>query len=429
MIHYPEGHEFPRVEEPEYLTQQQKCSLLVDVGSQMAKDWEYAGTPGNRNDKPFAWTPRSTCEADSATTPVAIPVYGAEYKNFNIDYNLIWTVYSGGLGLVNSGPAAYIATENGHPHTAYIVFRGTLGVTDLIIDAKYQLVANPITKDPANGFAHEGFSEYFEGLGIVAGGYRPKEGAHKPAGPTLYDALNALPGKGIKHLIVTGHSLGSAVSTLVAAFAVNLDIFETVRGSVSASPRVCNPLMKIWFEGLQDKQGNDLQHRFWRLTNTKDGVPELPKENMGPGIEYRDVGRYVWFEADYNADADGVTIPAGQTIGTTVNAGSFVIGTYYAIKTQGLIGKTDFTLIGAVENEPGVIFKATGVGTGNGKADIANLLQANPNHNPCCCYSYAINHPEDTYNRSFNTPGDEFGGDCHFPIIPARTSSASSPTG
>ena len=38
MIHYPEGHEFPRVDKLEYLNQQQKCSLLVDVGSQMAKD-------------------------------------------------------------------------------------------------------------------------------------------------------------------------------------------------------------------------------------------------------------------------------------------------------------------------------------------------------------------------------------------------------
>lgn len=49
-IIFPEGHVFPRIEYHEYLNQQQKCSLLVDVASQMAKDWQQAGEPGNRND-------------------------------------------------------------------------------------------------------------------------------------------------------------------------------------------------------------------------------------------------------------------------------------------------------------------------------------------------------------------------------------------
>ena len=423
MIHYPEGHEFPRVEEPEYLTQQQKCSLLVDVGSQMAKDWEYAGTPGNRNDKPFAWTPRSTCEADSATTPVAIPVYGAEYKNFTIDYNLIWTVYSGGLGLVNSGPAAYIATENGHPHTAYIVFRGTLGVTDLIIDAKYQLVANPITKDPANGFAHEGFSEYFEGLGIVAGGYRPKEGAHKPAGPTLYDALNALPGKGIKHLIVTGHSLGSAVATLATAWAVTLtkdgeQIFETVRGSVSASPRVGDNAFKAWFDSIQDRKGNDLKDRFWRLTNTEDAVPKVPGEVQDPGkVQYTEVGYNVHFTENYL---------------TSILASQVTVGTVYEIVKKGLTNWHNMGLAAGVDPKPGVTFTPTAQGVvppvfpkqeGTVKKP---KWQANPNHNPCCCYAYAINHPDLTRNLGFNKDDDD-GGNCHYPVASPPPATSSTP--
>ena len=47
------------------------------------------------------------------------------------------------------------------------------------------------------------------------------------------------------------------------------------------------------------------------------------------------------------------------------SAGAFVIGTVYTILT---VGTTDFTLIGAANNNIGTIFTATGVGTGSGTA-------------------------------------------------------------
>ena len=52
-IYYPRDQmEHPLVEEPAYLNQQQRCSLLADVGSQMAKDWQLAGN-GQANLKYF----------------------------------------------------------------------------------------------------------------------------------------------------------------------------------------------------------------------------------------------------------------------------------------------------------------------------------------------------------------------------------------
>jgi hypothetical protein len=54
-----------------------------------------------------------------------------------------------------------------------------------------------------------------------------------------------------------------------------------------------------------------------------------------------------------------------STAGSTVNSGSFVAGTEYTILT---VGTTDFTLIGASSNTVGVVFTATGVGSGNGTA-------------------------------------------------------------
>ena len=54
----------------------------------------------------------------------------------------------------------------------------------------------------------------------------------------------------------------------------------------------------------------------------------------------------------------------------TISAGSFVVGTVYTILT---VGTTDFTLIGAASNTVGVIFTATGAGSGSGNATTGSL--------------------------------------------------------
>jgi hypothetical protein len=52
-----------------------------------------------------------------------------------------------------------------------------------------------------------------------------------------------------------------------------------------------------------------------------------------------------------------------------VNAGSFIVGTQYTIYS---VGTTDFTLIGAANNNVGTTFVATGAGTGSGVATYYN---------------------------------------------------------
>ena len=64
---------------------------------------------------------------------------------------------------------------------------------------------------------------------------------------------------------------------------------------------------------------------------------------------------------------------AGDSIGTystSVTAGSFVVDKYYKILT---VGNTSFTGIGASANTVGVIFKATGVGSGTGTAYVETI--------------------------------------------------------
>jgi hypothetical protein len=77
-----------------------------------------------------------------------------------------------------------------------------------------------------------------------------------------------------------------------------------------------------------------------------------------------------WSEAETDVDylstlaSTGVSLDSMDTA-YNVTAGSFVVGQYYTIRE---VGTTDFTLIGAVANTVGVLFQATGAGTGTGVA-------------------------------------------------------------
>ena len=63
-------------------------------------------------------------------------------------------------------------------------------------------------------------------------------------------------------------------------------------------------------------------------------------------------------------------------VGPTVTAGAFVVGTTYEILVP---GTTDFTLIGAANSVIGTRFVATGVGVGDGTADVVDI-QVTPNY-------------------------------------------------
>ena len=77
-----------------------------------------------------------------------------------------------------------------------------------------------------------------------------------------------------------------------------------------------------------------------------------------------------WCEADTDVDFLSTLATSGTSLDAidtayNVTAGAFVVGKSYTIRT---VGTTDFTLIGAVANTVGVLFTATGVGSGTGVA-------------------------------------------------------------
>ena len=85
-----------------------------------------------------------------------------------------------------------------------------------------------------------------------------------------------------------------------------------------------------------------------------------------------------------------------------IDAGSFVTGQQYKIKTIGSPTPTDFTLIGSPNNNVDTIFTATGPGTGDGTALITPALQ-----NPIffdCDNVLGIFFSSDTQTRDYITP-------------------------
>jgi len=81
-----------------------------------------------------------------------------------------------------------------------------------------------------------------------------------------------------------------------------------------------------------------------------------------------DIFRGVTHSVAIDTPTGTFTQPERVTWGTAIDitAGSFVIGNTYVIRTT---GTTDFTLIGATASTPGIIFTATGVGSGTGTAE------------------------------------------------------------
>jgi hypothetical protein len=98
--------------------------------------------------------------------------------------------------------------------------------------------------------------------------------------------------------------------------------------------------------------------------------------SAGTGVGYDSATGVISIGQSVATSADVVFDDISNTgitanLGSDFTAGSFVVGKQYRIKS---IGTTDFTLIGASANTVGIIFTATGVGTGDGTTSIVNSL-------------------------------------------------------
>jgi len=291
QIKFNQGNQHPVVTEDQYIKRQQRCSMLVDVCSQMSRDWINQGRPHDKVynsvtkiSEPYKGTFKAKyanlCPNDErSNNPI-------KFEEYTI-HQPIWTCFKFGV-LPPFGPfvepAAFIAYETAKPKTAYLVFRGSQTGADFGVDAMAAFKPNPY----GGGQVAEGFLKYYQGCGVLADGTRPEQGnvtLHPVPGKTLYESLKEIShkhGGQVKELIITGHSLGSTTATFACTLACQQGWFEKVIGSISASPMVGDQEFANWFQTVKQQDNTMLNDWFWRLTNTADGVPKLPGGDYVP---------------------------------------------------------------------------------------------------------------------------------------------------
>ena len=146
---------------------------------------------------------------------------------------------------------------------------------------------------------------------------------------------------------------GGKLNTYLAGTTTQIATYTTPSGAIANSNPIIldaagRPPQEIWLSMtyaykfvLTDANDN--------LIGTFDNIPGLPQP---PLVN----------------DASSVSYEQGYT----ATAGSFIIGRTYLIVT---VGTTNFQAIGASLNAPGIYFTATGVGSGDGTAQLVRTVQ------------------------------------------------------
>lgn len=262
-----EGPTYPITDPPPgYMANARVCSFLVNVACDMCQQWLKQGQPSPGS---FQWVPNDPC-----------PYTSSQYnlKNFDLGptpaSSLIWSTFQY-KGQTYREPFGFNAmAKDGSAY--YVVFRGSQTQVDFDIDGETAQV--PFPGAPQGVLIHQGFATVYAGcLGEIEQALlRLRDGGSKQASPPP--------------LLITGHSLGSALATL----AIPLVAKDYANGMMcnQASPRVGNPKFASYIESFAS-------FPTYRLVNTADLVPKLP-----PPPSYQHAGSAVDFTAAYQTEPE-----------------------------------------------------------------------------------------------------------------------------
>lgn len=231
--------------EPFRLADAVECSTLVGTAYDMYAQWLAQGKPEERA---FRWTPKGPPLAYSA------PIWGAE--------KFLWVFR-------HREPFGFVAwTGDG---VVYLVFRGTESLDDWIDDLEDEHRPYPLAPD--YGRVHDGFLKLYETMN-----------------DTVLRALAEVP-RG-ERLFVTGHSLGSGLSTLAVPAVITHSDYRPGKRPVLhynlASPRVGDPAFATAY--------NTNRVPTYRVVNTCDLVPQVP-----PAVFHRSLFQHVGTPVDFTA--------------------------------------------------------------------------------------------------------------------------------
>jgi hypothetical protein len=186
---------------------------------------------------------------------------GLSYGGFNV----IQTIYTDDLAtdlnpvidpykdVVSIG---FIAQNAAAPSEYILVIRGTVGILEWVQDAKFLPKQFPAV--PGAGLTEDGFTDMYDTFRV-----KPD-----PASPRLAPSLAGLLTAPSPKLTICGHSLGSALATLLALDVAVNSPFRQPTLITFASPRVGDLHFSSYF--------NSAVPDCERIANRQDLVPHLP---------------------------------------------------------------------------------------------------------------------------------------------------------
>jgi hypothetical protein len=195
-------------------------------------------------------------------------------KNMPAGYTLVRTIQmTDFFGPVQTRVFYGFIAVGGDPKTAVVALRGTATNTEWWDDLHWDLV--PFTQVPGGGKVAQGFYDIYDTLGTMTPGQQQStpapapfaaEVAHAVAGGFAADLDPGLP------TVVTGHSLGGALATLLVAD-VTANTQLKPQAWTFASPQVGDAIFAARYGGLSTVS--------WRIYNLVDAVPYFPLDAFG----------------------------------------------------------------------------------------------------------------------------------------------------
>jgi hypothetical protein len=185
------------------------------------------------------------------------------YGSMTIAYTVITTIYGNDLAtevnplrmdqIVSFG----LVLQDGAGNVV-VAIRGTDGIFEWAQDARFLLVKCPIL--PGAGYTEDGFTAVYQSLRI----------GKDAASASVVSALPTMTfPKTVTSMTLCGHSLGAALSTLLALDVAANTKFANPTAYTYASPRIGDPSFVDTY--------NQLVPNTFRLANRLDIVPTLPK--------------------------------------------------------------------------------------------------------------------------------------------------------
>lgn len=254
----------PQPPAPFELAHALESAQLVRTAYRVTKAWEEADSPAPED---FSWEPPPGYDRCA----------------------LIWTEPHGLLG--RPRPVALLARTAAR---CYLAFRGTEDPSDMWTNLKVKQVAYAAPGCADFGQVHEGFMDRYMLL-------RPNLERE------LFPEFDHQAGAAASELVVAGHSMGAAVSTLaIPDLAHNLIELEHQRLTHYSfgSPRVGCPAFAAAFDGLALTRGGP-KVMSYRLANSEDPTVHVPpavvKRVLGNEPLYQHVGTPIGFSHNYGS--------------------------------------------------------------------------------------------------------------------------------